>query len=203
MRKPKPYRKTSTQWLWGDWEGLSGPELRQKLLERMASSEEGQRRFWDYVNTRNPEVCWEWQGTIDERGYGKFCFTPKTAFRRKMFAHRISYFLKHGNLPDELMVCHRCDNRKCANPDHLFLGTRAENNQDMVRKGRHSKGEEIRHCLTVRDVIRIRELHFYEGVNCAAISRMFNVTPTNIHCIVDGKTWKHIPFPVLMNDPMF
>jgi hypothetical protein len=193
MQKRKPYRKTSTQWLWGNWEGLFGAQLRQRLLERMGSSEEGQEKFWSRVQKRTPDKCWNWTGVLDHRGYGKFCFTPKTGFRRKMFSHRISYFLKYRSLPDHLMVCHHCDNPKCVNPDHLFLGTRAQNNLDMVSKDRQSRGEESGvNKLTVKEVLRIRELHFSQGVSCAAISRMFNVTPTNIHSIINGRTWRHL-----------
>lgn len=203
MGNQKPYRKTSTRWLWGNWEGLCGVELKQKLLERMANSAEGQEKFWAYVKDRLPDTCWNWGGVIDERGYGKFCFTPKTGFRRKIFSHRVSYFLKHGSIDHSLMVCHHCDNRRCCNPDHLFLGTRAQNNYDMLAKGRQARGEEIgRQKLTVEKVKEILELHFYEGVNCAELGRRFNVTATNIHAVVERRTWAHVPFD-RMDDPMF
>jgi len=192
----KPYRKTSTQWLWGDWEGLSGLLLRQKLLERMASSEEGQEKFWAYVNIDSSDGCWEWQGVLDERGYGLFCFSYKTGFRRKIFAHRISYFLRHGKLPPHLGVCHHCDNRKCANPDHLFLGTRAQNNQDMVNKNRQCKGEDSgMHKLTTEQVVQIRNLRLHKKMTYPDLGKLFNVSTPSARNADIGYTWKHVPFP--------
>lgn len=86
-------------------------------------------RFWARVT--KSEGCWIWD-VLATNGYGTFMVD-----RKPYKAHRYAYLLTHNELPDDLHVCHKCDNPSCVNPDHLFLGTRKDNMQDMVAKGRH------------------------------------------------------------------
>lgn len=198
MRKlghPQYYRKTSTQWLLGDWEGLSGPKLKAKLSERMASSAEGRKRFWSKAAKGNPDECWEWTGGFDDHGYGKFCFTFARGKNTYLRAHRLSYFLTHGG-PLAEAVCHKCDNPKCVNPGHLFLGTRMDNNQDMVSKSRQAVGRKIHTTkLTPRQVQRIRILNLIEGVSTCQLAKIYGVVSSTIWSAVNGVNWKHLPFP--------
>jgi len=89
-------------------------------------------RFWDHVDIKSQEECWEWKSSLDGKKYGQFAINQK-----QYRSHRISWELTCGKIPNGLCVLHKCDNSKCVNPSHLFLGTQKDNIQDMARKGRH------------------------------------------------------------------
>ena len=98
-------------------------------------------RFWSFVEPRGD--CWEWTGATHGGGYGKFCYraAPKVMLQRT--AHRISWEMLYGPVPDGLLVCHSCDNPPCVRPNHLFLGTHAANMRDMKQKGRWRGADSI------------------------------------------------------------
>lgn len=87
------------------------------------------KRFWDKVDKSGD--CWEWAAACNSSGYGHIKLDGAM-----ILAHRLSWILANGPIPDNLCICHTCDNRTCVNPDHLWLGTRADNNSDMTKKGR-------------------------------------------------------------------
>lgn len=97
-----------------------------------------EERFWKKVEIGNEDECWNWVGAIDTPKYGAFKYNGK-----KVNSHRMAWFLTYGEFP-ELLVLHSCDNRKCCNPKHLFLGTHKDNVQDMISKNRvnYKKGSE-------------------------------------------------------------
>lgn len=130
--------------------------------------------------------CIEWTGAADKDGYG----TVKLKGRRVFKAHRLSYTLNIGPVPDGLMVCHRCDNTKCVNPDHLFLGTAKDNKTDCVSKRRHVKGSELywKAKLSEDDVRRIRS----DTRSSYDVGPEYGVTPNTVQNVRARRTWKHI-----------
>lgn len=124
--------------------------------------------------------CWIWEGCINTSGYGWMSHR-----KRSMAAHRYSYAVHCGPIPNGMMVCHRCDNRLCVNPDHLFLGTNADNMADMATKCRGTAK------LSISDVIEVRRQR-ETGATIYAIADRFNVSPSNISYIVRHKSRRSI-----------
>ena len=93
-------------------------------------------RFWEKV-ARAEDGCWEWRASRQLNGYGRFALTPP---KRMEGAHRVAYVLSKGPIPSGMVVMHSCDNRGCCRPDHLTLGTVADNNADTRQKARHPHG---------------------------------------------------------------
>lgn len=148
-------------------------------------------RFWKKCKINEESNCWEWQGSVTEKGYGRFdvSINNKTKHFR---AHRISYELCIGDIPPNIMVCHECDNPSCINPEHLFLGTNADNIADMMKKNRQRKGEiHGRNKLSLDEVQYIKSFPKYHGSG-VKLAEQFAVSKTTIYDIRNGKRWKHL-----------
>lgn len=159
-------------------------------------------RFWNKVAIGNDDECWLWTGAGDGRGrYGRVMSRPGGA----LFAHRVSWMLCNGAIPEGMFICHRCDNPPCVNPAHLFLGTQADNLRDMREKGRsrgRQNGGPIRHSqghsrhrgnkLTEVQVREIRHLWGEGGITQQELANRFGVDASNIRQILTRKTWRHV-----------
>ena len=142
-------------------------------------------RILTKAKVRGMEDCWEWTGSLSS-GYGQ-CYFNKKVHR----AHRVSFELHCGPIPHGMHVLHRCDNRKCINPRHLFLGTNSDNVADMIAKGRQRhrgmKGDEHpRSKLSSADVAAIRA---ETGVTQVSLAEKYGVCSQQISRIVRRKHW--------------
>ena len=141
-------------------------------------------RFWKYVQPTSCDACWVWKGAKQPSGYGQVNSGPPLS--QPLFAHRVSYEIHHGPIPDGLLVLHRCDNRPCVNPAHLFVGTNADNQADKVAKRRQIS------ILTVDDVVRIRDLR-RSGHKLQVLAERFGVKKAAISHVVTRRNWGHVP----------
>lgn len=151
-------------------------------------------RIKKYIKIHPETGCWEWQGFLMACGYGLTSHKGK-----KILAHRASWLVCEGEIPNNMCVLHKCDNRKCINPDHLFLGTKKENTIDMLKKKRHSYVPHlgINHgCakLTEEQVYSIRKKKKMGSTN-KELAMEFNVFRSTIEKIVYRQTWKHLHDP--------
>jgi len=142
--------------------------------------------------------CWLYQGFLKLNSSGlKYGWV---SFRNKsMNAHRASWIIHNGEIPKDLLVCHKCDVPNCINPEHLFLGTAYENTHDMIKKGRNAPSAFIgrfgekhpKAKLTIKQVIEIKEM-ISKNMNQTKIASLYNVTPMNISLIKTGKNWASV-----------
>jgi len=151
------------------------------------------KRFWQRCNRSGGiNACWEWTAAKSSDGYGEIRVNNKVTK-----AHRLCWEIYYGLIPEGMFVCHRCDNKSCVNPKHLFLGTPKDNMTDMRAKGRARYirgqwGENHRDAkLTESKVLEIRRLKS-RGVSTGELSKAFGVSTVQINAICRRQYWKHI-----------
>ena len=146
-----------------------------------------ERKFWSKVIKSSG--CWIWNGAKFTNGYGAFSRGRKLGLIR---AHRFSYMLAHGNIPNGLCVLHSCDVPTCVNPGHLWLGTDHDNSVDRGVKGRTARGSKINKSkLHESQVLLIRNLR-HKGISPVTIGKQFGVSRKTIWSVTSGKTWLHV-----------
>ena len=136
------------------------------------------------VSVNKETGCHEWIGKPNHNGYGRIGANGKD-----YLSHRVSYELHVGKIPEGLAVCHKCDNRLCINPDHLFLGTLSDNHADMVKKGRNPRGEKQWLSKLNDDYVRVIRLLKWSDAETA---KLFGVCRTAITHVRSGKNWGHV-----------
>ncbi len=143
-------------------------------------------RFWDKV--RKTRGCWLWTGSTGE-GYGQLNVEGKLET-----AHRISWEMHYGPIPDGMWVLHKCDNRPCVNPSHLFLGTPQDNMDDKMAKGRanNAKGENTGNAKLTEKAVRSIRKDLARGESQSSVARRYGVYSTTIWLIAHGRTWTHV-----------
>jgi hypothetical protein len=148
-------------------------------------------RFWSKVDLKDETECWNFKGAKNRYGYGLF---KHNRFSYK--AHRFAWILTYGEIPKNMCVCHKCDNRSCVNPSHLFVGTRQDNVRDMVKKNRHNHAHNYgelngNHKLTTKNVLEIK-IMIKNGHPPKTIAGIFGVHPSAIYKISYNENWSHI-----------
>lgn len=148
--------------------------------------------FFRKVAFTDDDSCWLWTGAKNHKfPHGRF-----RLFSRGLCAHRVSYQIKNGPIPDDILTLHKCDVPNCVRWDHLFLGTYLDNNMDALSKGRHVpvSGEKNSHAKLTDDAVTVIRRSYDSGtLDAAEIARMFSMTTGSVIAAAKKKTWKHIP----------
>lgn len=170
-------------------------------MKSITLTEKDISRFWSKVKIGSPDKCWEWKGKLDAKGYGHFQISHINPLGRdNPRAHRVSYYIHYGEIPNTLSVCHKCDNPSCVNPHHLFVGTYDDNNKDRARKGRSSHGEtHPKAVLTEEQAILVMQMR-HSGKSQREIGKSLGVSHVAIGNIFRGITWKHLKNTEVQNE---
>ena len=155
---------------------------------------EFKERFEDKCIPEPNSGCWLWNTTVNNAGYGIVKHNNKVSL-----AHRASYELYCAKIPDGMIVCHKCDNRSCVNPDHLFVRSYKDNTQDMILKGRKRVGDSLERALIMRNNTNSAKLLekqvieiFRDNRSVKEIAIDYNINIQSVYNIKNGKSWKRL-----------
>lgn len=158
------------------------------------------QNFWSAIdkNGREPQTiiykdlqgpCWRWKKCLNKAGYGRIGGV------NRMLAHRFSWLIHYGKIPDGMEVCHKCNNPECVRPDHLYVGTHGDNVRQSIVEGRLVRDRGEQHSvsvLTEEIVVSLRRL-YSSGNSTTELSATFGLDAGTIYQCIVGKTWKHVP----------
>lgn len=140
-------------------------------------------RFWPKVDKSGG--CWIWTGCVGSGGYGRIGVN-----HRSVECHRFSYELAYGSIPPDLFVCHRCDNRRCVRPDHLFLGTPADNSADAVSKRRLAEGTRHGNARLTWEQVRSIRARYAAGMSARKLAEEHGIDRSYAMDIIKERAWK-------------
>lgn len=153
------------------------------MTKRKQIHGDDRRRLMSYVAVT--DSCWNWTGRVANSGYGQMSVGGRANLKMK-YAHRLSYEMNVGDIPEGMFVCHTCDNKLCVNPSHLFIGTPKENTADGMKKGRikRVKSSKLKE-PQVLDIYASQEPH-------VLIAKKYGVSETIVREIRNGRKWWHL-----------
>ena len=147
-------------------------------------------RLWPRLEA-TPTGCLEFQGKKSQNGYGRISLGRRSQGEGP--AHRVAWELANGQtVPEGMVVCHRCDNPPCCNPDHLFVGTPAENTADMLAKGRARIGTAHHNAILTPDLVRAIRRLSSEGVSQRKIAARIGVSQGCVSAVLTRRLWSHV-----------
>ena len=164
---------------WGKWKEKTFKNIPLETL------------FWKHVDKLSKNECWNWKASTGTPGYGNLWNGSKN-----VTAHRVSWIINYGNIPNKMFVCHKCDNRRCVNPAHLFLGSQLDNMHDMINKNRAKKTPcyGFKNNLTkisFSSITKIRKQYSAGNISQAKVAKKFKVSQAHVCDIIRFKVRIH------------
>lgn len=141
-----------------------------------------EERFWRFVE--KTDSCWLWTGTRINKGYGHF----NAGKEKKILAHRFSYIMHKAPIPEGMFILHSCDNPPCVNPEHLRVGTKIENSNDMIIRGRVYNAK-----ITIEIADKIRAEYVLGEISHRELGIKYGISQTRVCAIVNNKSWVRLP----------
>ena len=189
---PKPEK------VYGPWK--NGPKAPKRLTMDLGvglsshgpKPRDWQERFWEWVDKRGRDECWEWTGTRDHHGYGQMFIGTIHKTRRAHKTHRLSYLIVHGEIPEGHLIRHKCDNPPCCNPNHLEIGLPVHNVRDAVERQQMNQGTKNGNSKFSNDQITMMRKLKREGYGNVDIAKFFNTTSGTVCGITKGHTWRNV-----------
>jgi hypothetical protein len=165
--------------------------LKRKFIWKNSSKEEIDNHINEYFEKKiiRKEGCWDWKSSKNDKEYQRMHISKLAP---RIAIHIYSWKLYKGEIPEGMFVCHSCDNKRCANPDHLFLGTSDDNIQDMINKKRNVRG--VSHGMAKLDDDKVKEIRklLEIGVSLVKTANKFNVSKKTVFRIKHKTHWKHV-----------